>query len=1041
MKKVLFTGLAFLMALSFSVAQRMVKGTVTDKNGQAIIGANVVAKGSNAGTVTDVNGAYSLNVPAGTTALTISYTGYNSQDITLGASNMVDVSLSEGLILGEAVVTALGISRDEKSLTYGVSRVQGQELDGSGEVNAIQSLAAKVAGVQVIGSGGTPGASSKILIRGNNTFTGNNQPLIVIDGIPYDNQTNGSVAGDYPFNANLSGVNNSNRALDLNPADIESVNVLKGVAAATLYGTRAANGALVITTKRGKIGQKNFNINLASSIDVASVNKLPELQSTYGIGSGGGRFVTGSTTEVNPEGTAPTSPTVNSWGPIIPAGKSYDNLDAYFQNGTTFDNAISISGGNDVAALRFSYGNTDQKGVVPNTYLKRNTFSINANSSIGNLTIGALINFANTRTNKSQNGSNLSGVMLSLTRMPADFNLLGGNSPLGYENLDGSQHTYFPVYDNPLWSANHNTHKDEINRVTIGFNAGYKFNSWLRLNWRLGTDNYTDYRKQIFDILSNDPPEPIGEIWEDTKRHSEINNDIILTFSPKLSNNLSTSLAIGNNLNTRRDNDQFFRGRGLGVPGFFNISNASNFYASGFEIRKKLAGIFADLNLGWKDFLFVDLAARNDYASSFGEAKRDKGFLYSSAGASLVFTELMNSTGVLDFGKVRFAWGQAGIEPAAYQTRTYFNQPFITDGFTDGLGFPFNGVNGFGYSTQLGDPELEPEVVTGMDVGFDLRMFKNRLSLGFTYYTKKSTNLLIQRPIASSTGFDFIYTNGGEMENKGIELELGLGVINATNFKWDIAANFSQNKNKVLKLAPGVDEINIESAFTSIGSFAIIDQPYGALFATRWERSPDGQIVVGANGRPIVSATTGNIGNPFPDWIAGLRNTFTWKNLSLTGLLDFRQGGALWNGTYARLNRIGRTQESADDRAKVFVVDGVVKNADGTYSKNTTPIDAFTYYNVVVGDGAGSATENSVSEGSWIRLRELTLSYALKCSQDKLLKNASIYVTGRNLWLQTDYKGVDPETSLTGAASNVSGFDYFNFPSTKSVIFGFNLGF
>lgn len=1040
MKKVLLTSMAFFVVLTLSFAQRMVKGTVTDKDGQPVIGANVVAKGTTAGTVTDANGNYSLNVPAGVNELTISYTGFESQDLPLGASNMVDVVMSEGVVLSEAVVTALGISRNEKSLTYGVSKVQGQELDGAGEVNAIQSLAAKVAGVQVIGSGGTPGASSKILIRGNNTFTGNNQPLIVIDGIPYDNQTNGSVAGDYPFNANLSGVNNSNRALDLNPSDIESVNVLKGVAAATLYGTRAANGALVITTKKGKIGQKAFSVNLNSSIDIASVNKLPDLQSKYGNGVGGGRFKTG-TTEVNPIGTPPTAPTPNSWGPEIPAGKSFDAYDTYFENGTTFDNGISISGGNDIAALRFSYGNTNQTGVVPNTFLKRNTFSINANSSIGKLSVGALINFANTKGNKAQNGSNLSGVMLSLTRMPADFNMLGGSSSLGYENLDGSQHTAFPIYDNPLWSANHNTNKDDINRITLGFNASYRFADWVNLTWRLGTDKYTDYRKQIFDILSNDPPEPIGEIWENTKRHTEINNDIILTLSPKLTDNLTTSFAIGNNLNSRNDNDQFYRGRGLGIPGFFNISNASNFYASGSEVRKKLAGVFADINLGWKDLLFVNLAGRNDYASSFGKDKRDKGFFYPAAGASLIFTELMGNTGPLDYGKLRLSWGKAGIEPIAYQTRTYFNQPFITDGFTDGLGFPFNGVNGFGYSTTLGDPNLEPEIVTGVDAGFDIRMFKNRLSLGFTYYTKKSTNLLILRPIASSTGFDFIYTNAGEMENKGIELELGLGVINTSNFKWDIAANFARNRNEVLKLAPGVEEINIETAFSSIGSFAIIGQPYGALFATRWERSPDGQIVVGANGRPVVAATTGNIGNPFPDWTAGLRNTFSYKNLSLTGLLDVRQGGKLWNGTYARLNRIGRTQESADDRGKSFIVDGVVKNADGTYSKNTTPIDAFTYYNVVVGDGGGSATENSVSDGSWIRLRELTLSYALKCSQDKLLKNASIYVTGRNLWLQTDYKGVDPETSLTGAGSNVSGFDYFNFPGTKSVIFGFNLGF
>ena len=1021
-------------------AQRMIKGTVTDKSGAPVIGANVVAKGTTTGTITDLNGNYSLNVPSGANAVMISYIGFNTQEINLGASNMLDVTMEEGVILQEAVITALGISRQEKALGYGLSRVSGSEVKGSGEVNVIQSLASKASGVQVIGSSGTPGASSKILIRGNSTFTGNNQPLIIIDGIPYDNSTNSSVAGDYPFNPNLNGVNNSNRALDMNPGDIESVNILKGVAAATLYGTRAANGAIIITTKKGRMGQKGLDINLSSSIDFSQVNNLPELQSIYGQGNGGGRFVTG-TTDVKVEGTK-AGGTPNSWGAKIPDGQSFNNFDNYFESGSvTFDNSLSISGGSDKAAYRFSLGNTNQDGIVPNTFLNRNSFSANINSVLNKITLGGTFNYSNSRGNKAQNGSNLSGVMLALTRMPADFDILGGTADNGYENLDGSQHSYFPIYDNPLWSAYHNTFKDDISRFTGGVNAKYSPYSWMDIGIQLSLDNYTDYRRQIFDILANDTPEPIGEIWENTKTHTGLNGGLVLSFRPNIFDEIKTDINIGNDLTYRNDQDHFARGRGLGVPGFFNLSNASDYYTNAAVSTRKIAGLFADINLSYKDFLFVGLAGRNDYASTFGKEKRDKGNFYPSASVSLVFSELLNNPGFLNYGKIRFSYGKAGIEPIPYSTKTYFTQPFFTDGFTDGNSFPYLGQNGFGYSTTLGDPNLEPEILEGIDVGFDLKMFNSRVNLGFTYYIKNSSNLLLYRPIASSSGFDFIYSNAGEMENKGIEIDLGVEVLKFKNFNWNLNLNFSKNTNEVLQLAPGVNELSIETAFSSIGSFAIVGQPYGAFFGTKWDRTPDGKLIVLANGRPKVAAETGNLGNPYPDWIAGLRNTFTFFGFTASALLDVREGGSLWGGTIARLNRIGRTQGSADDRGKSFIVDGVVLQTDGTYKQNTTPIDAFTYYSVVLGDGGGSATENAVYDGSWIRLREVSLAYDFKFNNNKYINGARLFVTGRNLWLKTDYPGVDPETSLTGAGSNINGFDYFNFPNMKSFLFGVNLNF
>jgi TonB-dependent SusC/RagA subfamily outer membrane receptor len=444
MKRLLTTLTLLLAVTGFALAQRTVVGAVRGDDGEALIGASVRVKGTNTGAVTDALGKYSVAVPAGSNTLVFTYTGYSTQEIELGPSNVVDAVLSSGQVLREAVVTALGITREEKSLGYGVTSVKGEDVTRSGEVNVIQGLAAKSSGVQVIGSGGTPGASSKILIRGNSTFTGENQPLIVVDGVPFDNQTLGAEAADYPFNANLNGVNNSNRALDINPSDVESINILKGPAAAALYGTRAANGVLLIATKKGARG---LSVNISSSLGFDQVNKLPEIQMEYGQGTGGGSLTSA-------EGAYAANVPL-SWGPRIgtagipEVGRAYDNLDAYFETGTTWTNNLSVSMGNDNTAFRLSYGNVNQTGIVPNTELKRNSFRLTATSEYGRFKLLASAAYVNTQDIKAQNGSNLSGVMLGLTRMPPSFNIVGGPGPNGYDTRDGQSWKFFAPVRQP----------------------------------------------------------------------------------------------------------------------------------------------------------------------------------------------------------------------------------------------------------------------------------------------------------------------------------------------------------------------------------------------------------------------------------------------------------------------------------------------------------------------------------------------------------------------------------------------------------------
>ena len=1041
---------AFLLASNL-LAQRKISGIITDVNDEPLLGASVIVKDSDPlkGTQADETGKWELEISENDKVLVFSFTGYTTKEVEIGTSNDINIQLSEGVDLDNIVVTGMGISRDEKSLGYSVGKVDGGRVASSGEANAIQGLAAKVSGIQVVGSGGTPGASSKILIRGNATFTGNNQPLMVVDGVPYDNQTLGSVSEDYPFNANLSGVNNSNRALDLNPDDIETVTVLKGPAAAALYGTRAANGVLLITTKKGKSGKKpGLNVSFNSSLALDNVNKLPEMQDIYAQGVGGGNF--SDSVNVDPNGIYNGPTTASSWGPDMSTDtqnlQPYDNFGNYFKTGTTYNNNLAISGGNEFASFRLSYGNTAQQGIVPNTSMHRNTLRLNSQIGTDKFTVSASAAYTNTRSSKAQNGSNLSGVMLALTRMPASFDILGGTGPNGYDMLDGSSHTYFAPYDNPLWSAYNNPSTDNVNRFTG--NVQFKYipikdeKQSLTLTYRLSNDSYDDQRTQIFAVGAQDPPNPTGEIWENTKRRVEVNSDLLATYMRQANEDLNFTVTLGNNLNHRQDKDLFARGRNLAIPNYYNMNNASELYSSQSTVFKRLAGMFFDVSAGYKNMLYLTVAGRHDWASTFGENSRNKGFFYPSTSLSFVFSEVLPKNKILSYGKWRASYARTGIEPAAYGTRTYFNRPFIADGFTPGLSYPYLGQNGFGLSSALGNANLQPEILTGIETGFDLRFLNGRINLDVTYYNQTSSNLLVDRPIATSTGFKTLYVNAGRMRNSGIELELNANIISPQElkgFSWDLMTNFTANRNEVLELTDGVEQIDLESAFVGIGSFAIVGQPYGVIYGTTWERTADGKLLIGEDGLPIVGEQK-KVGNPYPKWTMGIANTFSYKGLSLMVLFDIRKGGDLWNGTYARLNRLGRTAESAD-RGQSYLIEGVM--ADDTTKTNTTRVSAFEYFSYYKGDRNGAALENAIQDGSWVRLREATLTYQVPNIKGTFMEKVglSVFVTGRNLWLRTPYKGVDPETSLTGAGSNVGGFDYFNMPNTRSFIFGLKLNY
>ena len=1005
--------------MQFAFAQeKTVTGVVSDNTGLPLPGVSILVKGTKNGTQTDFDGKYSIKASS-SQVLVFSYIGMRTQEV-VASSSTLNVKLNDDSVeLEGVVVTALGIKREEKKLGYSVSKVTADEISKSGEQNLIQALAGKAAGVQVIGSGGTPGASSKIIIRGFNSINRGSDPLIVVDGIPINNDTSQSTAGDNPFNSNLSGVNNSNRALDINPDDIESVSILKGTAAAALYGERAGNGVILYTTKKGT-SRKGIGIDFSTSLAIDKVSQLPKKQNKYIQGA--------------PVNGVPTysSTTPQSWGPTAAAAgvKIYDNEANFFKEGITHNNNVSFYGGNEKATFRASYGNLSQTGMVPETGLKRNTIRINGDMKLSDKwKAGGNMQYTRTTSTMTQNGSNVSGVMLSLLRAPIQFDLRN------YKDIAGNNNNYFASYDNPYFTVNENPFKSDVNRVLANLNTSYEHAEWLTLSLKGGVDAYSDERKQIFAVSSNgDNLGGIGEVIYNTINNKEFYGDLIASgLLPVKSEWLKINYLTGLNIRSSHSLDVYSRGKGLSIPNFYTLSNATELYASNGEANSISRAVFGQLSFDIKNQLFLEGTVRKEWSSTYGD--RVKSAIFPSASASWIVSESFKLPEWTNYLKLAYSYGEVGIAPSVYRTVSTFGQPSMTDGFTDGLSFPYNGTNGMTVGA-LGNADLKPERVLGHEINLSTKLFNNRLSFDMNYYNKISKDLLIDVPLPQSSGFSSEYRNAAELTNKGVEIELGYDIFKSKEgFQWNINMNWAKNVNEVTDISGGLPEISIESAFSSIGYYAVKGQPLGSFYGTKWLRDANGQKIIAANGKAQLAPETGNLGNSAPDWTGGLRNTFGWKRLSVSAFFDVRQGGEVYNGTLARLHNLGISEESAD-RERTYVIEGV--KADGT--PNTTAISARTYFREYLGD-AGGAAEQFVETVNWVRLRDASITYDFNTSRFSSISSAQISFTGRNLWVSTKYKGVDPETSLTGAGSRINGLDYFNNPGSKSFIMSLKVSF
>lgn len=1071
MKKLSLLLFMFFVVVGMTVAQRTITGTVSDVGGETLIGANVLAKGSTLGTITDIDGSFSLSVPDGTTTLVISYTGYETMEVDISSQSNVSVTMAEGQLLDEIVVTAGGLERNKARLGYAIQNVDSEDLLAAKEVNLVDALNSKVAGVNVTSSSGSPGSSSNIRIRGSVSINGSNSPLFVIDGIPIDNSSVGN---------GTDGVDNSNRAIDINPNDIADLTVLKGPSATALYGVRAANGAIVITTKKGKKGAPRVNITTSYSIDQA--NKFPERQSEWAQGRlAGGEW----------EYRDPSTTEGDSWGPRISdlryididkynaanpdnlysydydrsgelvaadsefasdrAGVAYDPYD-FFRNGNSYNLSASVSGGTDMINYFISADQLNSTGIVPNATFERNSFRVNLGSDVTEkFNVGMNMNYVQSGGNRIQRGSNLQGVMLGLLRNPASFDIGNGlTGQAGADDVssyiresDGGQRSYRAgIYDNPYWTVNKNPSKDDVNRIIGSAYAGYKILDNLSVGYRIGIDNYSDRRNSAFDI---NPGRGAGEVTQGVVTNRDINSDIFMNYDTYLTDDLSITATVGYNQYDHRYISQFTTGSTLAAPNFYHISNATDLVASETILTKKLSGLYGTVDFGFRDFAFVNVTARNDWSSILPTDANT--FASYSASVGLELTEMLNlNSSFLDYAKLRLSYGKVGNDGGdafIYASANNFNSAEAGgDGFITTVDFPAFGTNAFERSELLGNAALRPESTKTVEFGTELKFLKGRVGLDVNYFSSRSEDQIIAVNLSATTGFTNSVQNVGLITNKGWEVTASGTPVRTRDFSWDIDVNYTQIENVVEELTEGVEEIFL-AGFTSTSARAVVGQPFSALYGTGFQRNDEGRVIIGENGFPMAEATPKALGDPNPDFTVGINNKFTYKGVSVSALFDIRQGGDVWCGTCGIMDFFGTSAKSGDQREDIVVFDGVKQigiSGEGTpiYTENDIAV-GLADTNKAEGDiywrryGFGGIGEMSIYDASWVRLRQVSLGYTLPSSlfENNFIGGAELTLTGRNLWLSTKYPGVDPETNLTGD-SNGFGLDYFNMPNTKS---------
>jgi TonB-linked SusC/RagA family outer membrane protein len=1062
-----------------------ITGRVTNDAGAPLALASVYVEALGLGTQTGNDGRYQLTIPAARVtgqqvSLGVRAIGFRNTSslITLtGGALSKDFTLTANpLRLGEVVVTGSGTSTTVEKLGNTINSVKSEDVQRSNEPNLVNALAAKAPGVEVTSQAGDPGAGSSIIIRGLKTIQGDGQPLFVVDGQPIDNSTlkTGAFAD--------AGTAYTNRAADINPNDIESIEILKGAAASAIYGARAAQGVVLITTRSGRAGQTRYSFRSSATWD--DVNKAIPLQRVYGRGQEGSAALA----ECEEAGCYPTA---SSWGPKLAAGtKTFDHWNEAFSTGRTYDNVLSVSGGDDRRTFFASAGNTYQNGTIvgDNDKYNRTTARLKATQFFGSkLRVGGNISYMDVRARYIQKGNNLNGILLGLARTPPDFD----NFPYvvnglhrSYRYPDPANSTDDRVYDNPFWVINRDQNTSDVNRAIGNFDISWDALSWLNLKYTVGADYSADNR------IEGLPPQSsgdalTGQLWQGTYTNLQLDGNFVARAEKRWGPALNTSLTLGQNLNSRDLRQVQAKGTTYLDPNLFTLNNTvnSNLQSQNYTSLVRVAGYFAQAGVDLWDQLFLTGAVRADQSSTFPKANRTNWYPKASIAWNAFGSGSRGAIGPVSYLKLRAAYGAVGREPIAYQILDAFSGGAQGLDFGGGTTSPTqNGLGGLVSDTVKGAPSLKPERTSEFEGGFDFGLFNQRIDGGVTLYDAKTTDVIFYLPVPVSTGYKNVTSNGGEITNKGVEVSLNARALEQRNLRWEIGVTWAANQNKLTKLT-GADYVGLTGGFGN--SVAVRGQPLGTFYGTDWVRcrygvadadniqatslgqttdvnalcraanAPNGALFVDANGFPLQDPANRVLGDPNPDWISGIRNSFTlFRKFQISGLVDIKKGGVNWNGTRLALQRfgtIGNTAVRADCSAGVNNCVGNEKIFGKTIEKSpgvvgpgagkSVPIGE-NWYRAGLGNNFNGPTGQGVEPAGYVKLRELSATYTWENARVRELTGFTALefrLAARNLNTWTDYSGVDPETNLEGSFGIGRGQDYFNNPQTRSFIFSINL--
>lgn len=1051
-----------LLALSVgaSAQNRTVSGKITDESGEAVPGVNITVKGKKITTTSQVDGVYTIQLPGGSNTLIFSFVGYATQEVQVTGSDLVNITLKkDAQQLENVIVTALGIERNARQLQFSASKVGGDNFTQARENSVVNGLAGRVAGVNVSKIASGPGGSTRIVIRGAKTLGSNlNQPLYVIDGVPMDN-TNAGQAGIW------GGADEGDGMSSINPDDIASMTVLKGAGAAALYGSRAANGVILITTKRGS-AQKGIGVEFNSNYVFETVRNLTDFQKNYGTGGYVGASLQTSVAQ------KPASFDdlwanwwgLDAWGPKFdgsqvvqfdsisrPYSYSGDNWKRFYKTGNTITNSIALTGGSETQNFRFSAAHLKNNGIIPNSGFERINLTLAANSKMGKkLSFGTKVMYSNEETKNRPNLSDSpDNIVNSLYYLPGDMNV---QSLIGNPDKPGSVPTLQMQHDkgiaigdkkspgeefqmtnnlwqqNPYWVAYQDINSDTRDRVITTGNVRYDITDFLYVSGQAGMDWYTTKGSRL--TAQGTGHNRGGIIQESEVRQREINYQFMVGFDKEFGK-IGVNAFVGGNRMRRIYERIDANGSGFNTPFFAAINNARDkSYGYGYS-KVGINSLFGSVELSYDKFLFLTGTARKDWFTVLNPMSNS--IVYPSVGASFVFTDAFkNLPPWLSYGKLRGGWAQVGNvnSVGAYQTIISYSAG------TTHVGEPLGGFNS---GTNYPNPDLVPFLSTEYEAGLEARFFNNRLGIDFTYYDQTTTKDILNATISRASGFASTTVNLGKLTNKGIEFLL-TGTPVRGDFNWDVSLNFAKNNSKIISLIEGQTEVLGEEPRTrTVFIKHIVGHPYGVITGQVQMRDPKtGLLVYDEDGAPLTDGSYQIIGNGVPDFTGGLNNSFSWKGLNLSFLIDFKSGGDIYSGTNVRMTQSGYTMQTLLGRQgeAPLEITGVTPDGNGykPFSKTLTPGEAQNYWSKL-GD---RAAERFLYDASFIKLRQITLGYTLpsRLFTNTPIRSLMVSFVARNLAiLYKNTENIDPESSYT--SSNSQGLDYFGMPSTRT--FGFNL--